>query len=74
MWMTWPEVLQNYAKHYKTGEPLPKELLDKVLAAEKFNQGFATTEYLAATLLDQDWYQLTPPKCRTTYWTSKRPR
>ena len=40
MWATWPEVLQHYAKHYQTGEPMPKELLDKVLATEKFNQGF----------------------------------
>jgi len=60
MWGTWPEVLQHYAKHYQTGAPMPKELLDKVLAAEKFNQGFKTTEYLAATLLDQAWHQLTP--------------
>ncbi|MGI8957460.1 MAG: M3 family metallopeptidase [Chthoniobacterales bacterium] len=60
MWETWPEVLQHYAKHYKTGAPMPKELLDKVLAAEKFKQGFKTTEYLAATLLDQAWHQLTP--------------
>lgn len=58
MWATWPEVLKNYALHYKTGEPLPTELLDKVIAAEKFNQGFATTEYLAAALLDQAWHQL----------------
>jgi len=58
MWMAWPEVLQHYAKHYQTGAPMPKELLDKVVAAEKFNQGFKTTEYLAATLLDQAWYQL----------------
>ena len=60
MWATWPEVLQHYAKHYQTGAPMPKELLDKVLAAEKFNQGFKTTEYLAATLLDQAWHQLKP--------------
>ncbi|BFM10921.1 M3 family metallopeptidase [Simiduia litorea] len=60
MWATWPEVLANYAKHYKTGEAMPKALLDKVLAADKFNQGFATTEYLAASLLDQAWHQLTP--------------
>ncbi len=60
MWQTWPDVLKNYAKHYKTGEAMPKELLDKVLAAKKFNQGFATTEYLAASLLDQRWHQLTP--------------
>jgi peptidyl-dipeptidase Dcp len=60
MWASWPQVLEHYAKHYKTGKPMPKELLDKVLAAEKFNQGFKTTEYLAATLLDQAWHQLSP--------------
>ena len=60
MWATWPEVLKHYAKHYQTGEPLPAALLEKVLAAEKFNQGFATTEVLAAMLLDQAWHQLKP--------------
>ncbi len=59
MWATWPEVLGNYAVHHDTGEPMPSELLDKVLAADTFNQGFATTEYLAASLLDQAWHQLT---------------
>ena len=58
MWATWPEVLRNYAVHHETGEPMPAELLDKVLASETFNQGFATTEYLAASLLDQAWHQL----------------
>ncbi len=58
MWATWPEVLRNYAKHYQTGKPIPAELLEKVQASEKFNQGFATTEYLAAALLDQAWHQL----------------
>jgi peptidyl-dipeptidase Dcp len=58
MWATWPEILNNYAKHYQTGAPLPKQLLDKVQAATKFNQGFKTTEYLAATLLDQAWHQI----------------
>jgi peptidyl-dipeptidase Dcp len=58
MWAAWPSVLANYAKHYKTGEPLPKALLDKVLATQQFNQGFATTEYLAAALLDQAWHQI----------------
>ena len=53
MWAPWPEVLANYAKHYKTGAPMPQALLDKVKAAEKFNQGFKTTEYLSASLLDQ---------------------
>jgi peptidyl-dipeptidase Dcp len=60
MWQDWPEVLKNYARHYKTGEPMPQALLDKVIAAEKFNQGFKTTEYVSATLLDQAWHQLNP--------------
>ena len=60
MWADWPEILENYAVHHETGEPMPKELLEKVLAAKKFNQGFATTEYLAASLLDQSWHQLQP--------------
>src|SRR5213080_620560 len=60
MWATWPEVLKNYAKHYKTGEPIPQALVDKVIAAQKFNQGFKTTEYLSASLLDQAWHQLNP--------------
>ena len=59
MWATWPEVLTNYAVHYETGEAMPQELLDKVLETAAFNQGFATTEYLAASLLDQAWHQLT---------------
>ena len=58
MWATWPEILKNYAKHHETGAPLPAELLAKVTAAAQFNQGFKTTEYLAATLLDQAWHQL----------------
>ena len=60
MWADWPEVLENYAVHYKTGEAMPVELLDKVLATARFNQGFVTTEYLAASLLDQAWHQKTP--------------
>jgi peptidyl-dipeptidase Dcp len=62
MWATYPRVFANYAKHYKTGEPMPKELMDKVLASGKFNQGYATTEYLAAALLDQAYHQLPPGK------------
>jgi peptidyl-dipeptidase Dcp len=58
MWMTDPTVLANYAKHYQSGEPMPKALLDKVLATDTFNQGFATTEYLGAAMLDQAWHQL----------------
>ena len=60
MWATWPEVLTHYAVHHETGEPMPTELLDKVLATVTFNQGFATTEYLAASLLDMAWHQLSP--------------
>ena len=59
MWADWPSVLANYAKHYKTGEAMPQALLDKVIAASKFNQGFATTEYLGAAMLDQRWHQIT---------------
>jgi len=60
MWAAWPEVVRNYARDYKTGERMPQELIDKMLATRKFNQGFATTEYLKATLLDQAWYTLKP--------------
>ncbi|MFI4944939.1 MAG: M3 family metallopeptidase, partial [Burkholderiales bacterium] len=59
MWQDWPEVLRNYAKHYKTGDPIPQELLDKVKAAAKFNQGFSTTELVAANVIDQAWHQRT---------------
>jgi peptidyl-dipeptidase Dcp len=65
MWATWPEVLKNYAKHYKTGEPIPQALFDKVLAAQKFNQGYKTTEYVSASLLDQAWHQLDPSQIPT---------
>ncbi len=65
MWMTEPSVLANYARHYQTGAALPRELLDKVIASKKFNQGYKTTEYLAAALLDQRWHQLTPDQVPT---------
>ena len=58
MWADWPAILKNYAKHHETGAPMPQELLDKVVAASKFNQGFATTEYLGAAMLDQRWHQI----------------
>jgi peptidyl-dipeptidase Dcp len=58
MWSVYPAVLANYAKHYQTGAPMPQELLDKVVASKKFNEGFRTTEYLAASILDQKWHQL----------------
>jgi len=66
MWAIWPEVLKNYAVHHETGKPMPKELLDKVLATQKFNQGFATTEYLSASLLDQALHQLSPDQVPTS--------
>ena len=59
MWAREPAVLANFAKHYQTGQPMPQALLNKVLAAQKFNQGYATTEYLAAALLDQEWHLIT---------------
>ena len=57
-WADDPEVLAKYAKHYKTGEVIPLELVDKMNAAAAFNQGFKTTEYIAASLLDLRWHSL----------------
>ena len=57
MWADWPEVLANYARHYQSGELLPEEMLGKALEAQKFNEGYRTTEYVAASLLDQAWHQ-----------------
>ncbi len=59
-WAIEPSVLSNYAMHYKTGEPIPSELLEKAIRANKFNKGFETLEYLAAALLDLAWHSLTP--------------
>lgn len=58
MWASWPEVLANYAVHYETSEPLPAELLDRVIDSQKFNQGFETTSYLAASYTDLALHQL----------------
>jgi peptidyl-dipeptidase Dcp len=58
-WAIQPEILANYARHYQTGEPIPRDLLDKVIRANKFNQGFETLEYLSAALLDLEWHTLT---------------
>ncbi|ACU74400.1 Peptidyl-dipeptidase Dcp [Catenulispora acidiphila DSM 44928] len=58
MWAEWPEVLANYAKHYRTGEPVPAELLERMAEAEKFGQGFATVEILGAVMLDWAWHKL----------------
>ena len=62
MGATWPSVLPLYAVHWQTGEPMPQALLDKVQAAAKFNEGFATTEYLGAALIDQAWHQVSADK------------
>ncbi|MEX2456077.1 MAG: M3 family metallopeptidase, partial [Balneolaceae bacterium] len=57
-WAIHPEVLANYAVHHETGERIPQELLDRVIAAREFNQGFDTYEYLGATLVDMEWHLL----------------
>ena len=57
-WAREPKVLANFARHYQTGEAMPKALLDKVKSAENFESGFKTTEYLEAAILDQSWHQL----------------
>jgi len=59
-WMLNEKVLNNFAKHYETGEPMPKELLDKVMAAKNFNMGYDTLEYIASALLDFEYHTLTP--------------
>jgi peptidyl-dipeptidase Dcp len=59
-WAILPEVLENYAVHHETGERIPQELLDKLIEAREFNQGFDTYEYLAATVLDMEWHLLDP--------------
>lgn len=58
MWIMWPEVLANYARHHATGEPLPQETVDKLNAAQLWGEGFGTTEYLGAALLDLAWHVL----------------
>jgi peptidyl-dipeptidase Dcp len=60
MWLEDPEVLAHYARHHVTGEPLPAELVERLAASRRFGEGFATTEYLAAALLDQAWHRLGP--------------
>ncbi len=61
-WISQPEVLEVYAKHYETGKVIPEELIDKIRKAGKFNQGFTTVEYLAASFLDMDWHTMKEPK------------
>ncbi|MDX3775138.1 M3 family metallopeptidase [Chromatiaceae bacterium AAb-1] len=57
-WAAHPEVIANYAKHYQTGEPIPAELLEKVIKSRSFNQGFDTLEYMSAALLDMEWHSI----------------
>ncbi len=59
-WAREPEVLNFYARHYQTGEVIPAALVEKITASSTFNQGFGTTEYIAASLLDLAWHTLTP--------------
>ncbi len=58
MWAMWPEVLANYARHHETGEPLDPGIAERLREAERYGQGFATSEYLQAALLDQAWHAL----------------
>lgn len=60
MWAWEPAILGSFAVHHETGEPMPAEWVRTMLASRQFNEGFGTTEYLAASLLDQAWHQLTP--------------
>ena len=60
-WASEPEVLKSYAKHYQTGEVMPDSLIAKMSNAKRFNQGFETVEYLAASILDMDWHRLQTP-------------
>jgi peptidyl-dipeptidase Dcp len=59
-WVLYPSVFANYAKHYKTGAPMPKELVEKIRKAKTFNAGYKMTELLAAAQLDMKWHTLPP--------------
>ncbi|MGN6128945.1 MAG: M3 family metallopeptidase [Nocardioidaceae bacterium] len=59
MWAWWPEVLANYAKHHRTGEPLAQDVVDRLVASQRDGLGFDTVAMLGATLLDQEWHRLT---------------
>jgi peptidyl-dipeptidase Dcp len=63
-WASEPEVLKSFATHYETGESIPDDLINKLLNASKFNQGFINTEYLAASLLDMDWHSISAEKAQ----------
>lgn len=59
MWILWPEVVANYARHYETDAPMPQRWIDSLKASRIFNEGFGTTSYLAAAILDLAWHELT---------------
>jgi peptidyl-dipeptidase Dcp len=59
-WLEQPEVLRRFARHYQTGAPMPEDLLQRLLAARNFNQGFGTVEYLASAYVDMDFHSLPP--------------
>jgi peptidyl-dipeptidase Dcp len=61
-WASYPQVFNNYAKNYKTGEPMPQELVNKIKKAATFNQGYKLTEIIAAAALDMQWHELTADK------------
>lgn len=60
MWILWPEIVANYARHHETGEPLPQDVIDRIHAAGAWGEGFETTAYLGATLLDLAWHSILP--------------
>jgi len=61
-WLEQKEVLSKFARHYKTNEPIPDSLLEKLKRARNFNQGFATVEYLASALVDMEWHSIDKPQ------------
>ncbi len=65
-WVLEPELLQSFARHYKTGQPVPAELLERIRKARQLNQGFETVEYLAAARRDLAWHTITDGKPRNT--------
>jgi peptidyl-dipeptidase Dcp len=60
-WLEQPDVLRRFARHYQTGAPMPEELLQRLIAARNFNQGFATVEYVASAIVDLEFHSLTAP-------------
>jgi len=71
-WQERPEVLQKFARHYQTGEALPEDLLKRFLAARKFNQGFATVEFVSSALLDLEFHSQPAADCKDVHGFEKR--